>query len=208
MKDPPAEIVDQGYIIKDPFFQFPSPKIRWVDPERLVPHEHYSKPHLENLLRHLKFLATNVLLPVPVVTSSQPSVILDGHHRVAASIEMGIMRIPVWEVDVGILNFNQGDDDPPSGKVYTLREYLDLEEERTSIRCYARADNTQIKIADVVNSARKNGIGFGIKGTRHVAIVGDDGLEVKLEKVTPRVHWGVWKSSGRLNVSEIEVINT
>ena len=66
---------------------------------------------------------------------------------------------------------------------------MEREEELSNIRCYKSADNSRIPIRDVVNSARTGAIGFGIKGTRHVAVVGEDGLEVKLEKVTPRVMW-------------------
>lgn len=63
-----------------------------------------------------------------------------------------------------------------------------------------------------MKSARSGTIGFGIKGTRHVAVVGYDGLEVTLEKgispsthnsVTPRIYWGVWKSAGRLNATDL-----
>lgn len=122
----------------------------------------------------------------------------DGHHRVAASCALGITRIPVWVVDIG-------DDDPPRpasaglGKDATLLR----EEGRTSIRCYAAADDSRLMIRDLVKSARSGTVGFGIKGTRHVAVVGYDGLEVKLEKVTPRIFWGVWKSSGKQNATEL-----
>ncbi|KAJ3212642.1 Twinfilin-1 [Clydaea vesicula] len=207
----PSEVYENGYVVKDPFFHFPTPQIRWVDPEGLVPHEYTSANGLKNLLKHLETLSTTSPLPMPVVTSSYPPVILDGHHRVAASIAMGITRIPVWIVDIG-------DDDPPSNVKRTFEEELSREEERTSIRCYATKDNSRIKISDIAKAARAGTIGFGIKGTRHVAIVAHNGLEVKLEKVTPRIMWGVWArykitlqelnqfisfSSGRLNATDI-----
>ncbi|KAJ3222231.1 hypothetical protein HK099_002544 [Clydaea vesicula] len=214
MTDPPSELYENGYVVKDPFFHFPTPQIRWVDPESLIPHEYTSKLGLNNLLKHLKTLSTTSPLPMPVVTSSNPPVILDGHHRVAASIAMGITRVPVWIVDIG-------DDDPPSEKKKSLEDELRIEEERTSIRCYATKDNSRIKMSDIAKSARAGTVGFGIKGrkirlkkftnffstlgTRHVAVVAHNGLEVKLEKVTPRIMWGVWASSGRLNATDVIV---
>lgn len=31
--DPPSDVSEQGYVVKDPFFDFPTPKLRWLNPE-------------------------------------------------------------------------------------------------------------------------------------------------------------------------------
>jgi hypothetical protein len=113
---------------------------------------------------------------------------------VRASIALGILKIPVWIVDIG-------DNDHPAPFPLGNEAKLEIEEARSGIRCYSTA-NSRLMIRDVVESARTGTIGFGIKGTRHVAVVGHDGLEVKLEIVTPRISWGEWKSSGRLNATD------
>ncbi|RKO96847.1 hypothetical protein CAUPRSCDRAFT_7486 [Caulochytrium protostelioides] len=177
------------YVITDPFFQFPRPSVRWVDPRSLIPHEHTSRPHLEALLSHLREKATTDYLPVPVITASRPCVILDGHHRVAASIRLGLPLIPAWEVD-------------------------DTEEKTnwsgTAIKVYSRDDGSRMRISKVVRSARQGRVDYGIKGTRHVAVVSSEGRELELERVTPRIPWGVWASSGaggRLDASNILMLS-
>ncbi|KAJ3158089.1 hypothetical protein HK101_001398 [Irineochytrium annulatum] len=166
----------QPYLIEDPFFDFPIPEIRWIDPTTLVPHEHTSAPHLQNLLHHLHTLSPDSPLPIPVCTSSEPRIILDGHHRVAASLSLGLTRIPVWVVD-------------------------DAEEDRdwdgALIKVYAARDGSRMRLREVVEGARAGRVDWGIKGTRHVAVVSSDGKEVTLERVTPRVLWGVWAAGGR-----------
>ncbi|KAI8843037.1 hypothetical protein BC829DRAFT_297363 [Chytridium lagenaria] len=166
----------QPYIISDPFFEFPTPRIRWIDPRSLVPHEHTSAPHLAALIDHLYTIPSNAPLPIPVCTQSEPRIILDGHHRVAASIALGLTRIPVWVVD----------DDEEN------RDW-----DNALIKVYARSDGSRMKLAEVVDGARGGRVEWGIKGTRHVAVVSSDGKEVTLERVTPRVLWGVWASGGR-----------
>ncbi|KAJ3209555.1 hypothetical protein HDU67_006116 [Dinochytrium kinnereticum] len=166
----------QPYIIEDPFFEFPTPKIRWIDPRTLVPHEHTSAAHLAALLTHLYTLPPTSPLPIPVCTQSEPPIILDGHHRVASSIALGLTRIPVWVVD----------DDEEN------RDW-----DNALIKVYARSDGSRMRLAEVVEGARGGRVEWGIKGTRHVAVVSSDGKEVTLERVTPRVLWGVWASGGR-----------
>ncbi|KAJ3118605.1 hypothetical protein HDU96_000066 [Phlyctochytrium bullatum] len=166
----------QPYIIADPFFEFPTPKIRWIDPRTLVPHENTSQSHLLALINHLYTLNPSAPLPIPVCTESEPRIILDGHHRVAASIALGLSRIPVWVVD-------------------------DEEEKRdwdnALIKVYARSDGERMRLEEVVTGARRGRVEWGIKGTRHVAVVSSDGKEVTLERVTPRIEWGIWASGGR-----------
>ncbi len=115
-------------------------------------------------------------VPIPVVTQTRPRVILDGHHRVAASLHLDIDRIPCWVVD-------DGDE---------VRHW-----EETRIRVYTRMDGQRIALHDVVSSAREGRVAFGIKGTRHVALIGPDRAELPLERVTPRVSWGQWVSGGK-----------
>lgn len=115
-------------------------------------------------------------MPIPVVTATKPRVILDGHHRVAASLFLEIDRIPCWIVD---------DQDE-------IQNW-----ERTRIRVYNRLDGSRMRLADVINSAREGKVEFGIKGTRHVALIGSELAELTLDRVTPRVTWGQWVSGGR-----------
>ena len=49
----------------------------------------------------------------------------------------------------------------------------------------------------VISSARQGKIDYGIKGTRHVALIGSEKTELTLERVTPRVLWGQWISGGK-----------
>ena len=147
-----------------------------MDPSTLIRHEYTSRPHLESLLRHLNSLSHDALVPIPVVTKSSPHVILDGHHRVAASRVFGIPLIPVWVVD---------DADEQSNW------------EETLVRCYSRQDHRRMPLQEVVESARTGRIDWGIKGTKHVAKLAVESgmqMEIELERVTPRVLWGVWKS--------------
>ncbi|KAH6572621.1 hypothetical protein BASA61_006768 [Batrachochytrium salamandrivorans] len=124
----------------------------------------------------------NAPVPIPVVTASYPRVILDGHHRVAASRILGLKWIPVWEID-------------------------DLDEignwGKTLVRCYSQTNGRRMALHEVTRRAREGNIDWGVKGTRHVAYLpssqpqtsGDMHFEVVLERVTPRVEWGLWTSS-------------
>ncbi|KAJ3281379.1 hypothetical protein HDU76_008940 [Blyttiomyces sp. JEL0837] len=160
----------------DPFFEFPTPVIEWVDPATLLPHEYTSPTHLEALIEHLITLPPDSPLPIPVATASTPRIILDGHHRVAASLFYNLTKIPIWTIN-------------------------DAEEETnwegSLIKVYSRIDGSRMKLKDVVQHAREGFVGYGVKGTRHVALVSSEGKEIELEKVTPRVLWGVWASGGR-----------
>jgi hypothetical protein len=87
-----------------------------------------------------------------------------------------LTRIPVWIVD---------DDEETHNWEGAL------------IKVYSRTDGQRMRLADVVEGARKGTAGWGIKGTRHVALVSSEGKEIELEKVTPRMEWGVWAAGGK-----------
>ena len=131
---------------------------------------------MQNLIDHLQTLPLTELVPIPVITLTTPRVILDGHHRVAASIFLEIDYIPCWTVD---------DQD----------EELNWEDSR--IRVYNRTDGSRMRMKDIITSAREGKIDFGIKGTRHVAVLGVEKIQRQLDKVTPRVKWGQWVSGGK-----------
>lgn len=171
-----------SYSIYDPFYQLPVPRIRFVAPSSLVPHEHVSLSHLDKLMDYLDTLSPVIRLPIPVVTQTIPRVILDGHHRVASSLRLNLSLIPVWEVD-----------DSDEFKNWKT----------TFVRVYSRKG--RIRLKDVVRGARNGVVEFGIKGTKHVAVVGQDGREEPLERVTPRVPWGLWRLG---NVKDIRDIAT
>lgn len=111
------------------------------------------------------------------------------YHRVAACMSLGMKRIPVWEVDVG--DYSDGESSVPAPM--TIFDRLYLEDKKTFIRCYSRLDGIRIPVADVARNARNPGSQlFGIKGTRHVAVIGDN-EEVTLEQVTPRIEWSMFQ---------------
>lgn len=66
--------------------------------------------------------------------------------------------------------------------------------ETSFVRCYSRTDNKRMKLSVLIESARNGRIDFGIKGTRHVAVVGkpESTYEVELERVTPKIQWRKW----------------
>ncbi len=192
--------------------KFIAPNIMWLDPNKLVAHEYTSKEHLDKLIQYLTTASNETLVPIPVVTSSKPRVILDGHHRVAASKYFSLERIPVWVIDIGdedvaevlsanrpvlVNEMNFSMDDPDSVKrkrpdhTLPLLEKLERERRITFVKCYAREDGRQIPIADVAQAARTGNIGYGVKGTKHMADLGE-GREVVLEDVVPRLEWGFW----------------
>lgn len=103
---------------------------------------------------------------------------------------MGMKRIPVWEVDVG--DYSPKDSKVTNTAPDTVFDRLYLEDKLTFIRCYDRTDGTRIPVADVARRARTGLPLFEIKGTRHVAVIGD-GEEVTLEEVTPRVEWNMFQ---------------
>ena len=73
--------------------------------------------------------------------------------------------------------------------------------ESTLVRCYSRMHGDRIPLKEVADRARQGNIDWGIKGTRHVALVSselDTYIEVELERVTPRVEWGIWKTRDAL----------
>ncbi|KAI9094051.1 hypothetical protein DFS34DRAFT_629699 [Phlyctochytrium arcticum] len=210
--EPPVDQLATGYVIQDPFFRFPTPRIRYLDPRRLVPHEKTHSAHLQKLVSHLRTLPPSAPLPIPVVTTTTPRVILDGHHRVAASIALNLTRIPVWEVDDEEESVNW---EGAVVRCYDTRPALLHEENAPSISPSSISHSNippsvsvppstpasepthaparrRISIRDVADSARNGRVAFGIKGTKHVALVGRNGREEPLEKVTPRVRWGAW----------------
>ncbi|KAI8929613.1 hypothetical protein BC831DRAFT_396122 [Entophlyctis helioformis] len=178
---------------QDPFLDIPKPRIVWVDPASLVRHEYTSRPHLESLLQYLQSLPPSSMVPIPVVTVSSPRVILDGHHRVAASRILGLKRIPVWEVD----------DADELGNWDT-----------TLVRCYSRANGLRMPLSEVTGRARGGSIDWGIKGTRHVVFLQSSSsqqtgsmsnprhIELALERVTPRIEWRLWLRGGPLQDTE------
>lgn len=83
---------------------------------------------------------------------------------------LNLTVIPVWEIDDEDERWNW---------------------DRTLVRCYDARSGERIKIRDVVRGARKS-VHYGLKGTKHVALVARDGREVPLERVTPRIAWGDW----------------
>lgn len=153
----------------DPFFELPVQIIKWIDPRILIRHEYTSRPHLESLLAHLVHLDNESLVPIPVVSTSSPFVILDGHHRVAASRILNIQKIPVWMV-------NEFDEE--------------LDWNNSFVRCYSRTTGQRMALKTLIQGAREGRIEWGIKGTKHVAVVNH--VELELERVTPSVRWGDW----------------
>ncbi|KAJ3354719.1 hypothetical protein GGF32_002398 [Allomyces javanicus] len=236
------------------------PAIAWLDPTDLIPHEPTSPPHLARLVEYLRTLDDDTLLPTIIVTRSHPHVILDGHHRWQASVTLGIPRVPCWVVDD-----RRADTDatllpvPPAQflNATDLAARSPVEEvgyRYYRVRVYDTRHGGFLRIGDIAQRARDNwraatrsaggiALGFGIKGTKHVAqhvplhvhhgrlrrgtragaagheIVfgtaahasaatgaaaedaaaaggGGSAFEVRLEKVAPRVEWGLWKSAG------------
>ncbi|KAJ3375483.1 hypothetical protein GGF31_004602 [Allomyces arbusculus] len=232
------------------------PAIAWLDPTDLIPHEPTSAPHLARLVEYLRTLDDDTLLPTIIVTRSHPHVILDGHHRWQASVTLGIPRVPCWVVDD-----RRADTDatllpvPPAQflNATDLAQRSAVEEvgyRYYRVRVYDTRHGGFLRIGDIAQRARDNwraartaggiALGFGIKGTKHVAqhvplhvhhgrlrrgtragagheIVfgtaahasaatgaaaedaaagGGSAFEVRLEKVAPRVEWGLWKSAG------------
>lgn len=163
----------------------------------LVRHEYTSRPHLESLLSHLQSIDPDTPIPLPVVTTSFPPVILDGHHRVAASRIFGLKKIPVWQVDES-------------------EEVQDWE--HTFIRCYSRNDGARMSLKSIIDGARAGRIDWGIKGTRHVAVLelteGVDGmpttdttlLELELDRITPTIKWKLWMDQSMENSDSDEFL--
>lgn len=104
---------------------------------------------------------------------------------------MNYTRIPVWEIDVGDYNSQPESrtTHPPPGTVF---DRLSLEDKVTFVRCYNREDGVRIPVADVARSARMGSVLFGVKGTRHVGVVGGK-EEVLLEDLAPRIEWSMFE---------------
>jgi hypothetical protein len=130
-----------------PFFELPQQQIKWVDPKLLLRHEDTLRPHLEALLSHLYALKNDSEVPIPVISTSSPFVILDGHHRVAASRILNLKKIPVWQIN-------------------EFEEEIDWDE--SFVKCYSRSNGSRIAMKNLIQSARNGRIDWGIKGTRHV----------------------------------------
>lgn len=69
--------------------------IDFVDPKNLMPHEDVELENLYKMIYHLR--QTKAIQPVIVDENSW--LILDGHHRVRASIMLGIKKVPVYFVN-------------------------------------------------------------------------------------------------------------
>ena len=70
--------------------------IVFLDPERLKSHERIDKVRLEELITDLK---RKKVLRKPVVVDRKTLLILDGHHRRAAFVKLGIKKLPCFLVD-------------------------------------------------------------------------------------------------------------
>ncbi|KAI8906344.1 hypothetical protein EDD86DRAFT_248625 [Gorgonomyces haynaldii] len=84
---------------------------------------------------------------------------------------------------------------PPRIPVWQVNEFEEeLDWDNSFIRCYSRQDGKRMRILDMVTSAREGRIEYGIKGTRHVAVIHnkDSETELELERVTPRIPWKEW----------------
>ena len=63
---------------------------------KLKGHEMIDKRRLEDLRKEIEF---DGILKKPIVADKQTNVILDGHHRTAALLSLGCLKIPVCYVD-------------------------------------------------------------------------------------------------------------
>lgn len=70
--------------------------IKYIKPEKLVPHEHIDNNQVMNVLRSLE---TEKILKNAVVIDKNSKLILDWHHRFAALKQMWVRLIPTIEVD-------------------------------------------------------------------------------------------------------------
>ncbi|KAJ1511573.1 hypothetical protein HMI54_012951 [Coelomomyces lativittatus] len=203
------------------------PSISWINPKKLVPHEHTSPTHLAKLIDHLKRLDDDALLPTIIVSQSKPHVILDGHHRWQSSIHLNITRVPCWLVDDA-----RADVDPYTLLPVPLSQYYNItylakqnqglfQEHYTfyKLGVYDTRTSRKIRIREVAETARLAPPTFGIKGTKHVAVPvvwtsettsgehkNEEEEEIRLEHVAPRIEWGFWKRSG-LGTFKIRGIN-
>lgn len=194
------------------------PKISWITTDSLVPHESTSKEHLSRLINHLKNLQSDSLLPVIIVSSSKPHVILDGHHRWKSSIELGLKKVPCWKVD-DYADITSTILPVPASQYLNSTKIMELNFETYEyyqLRVYDTRSQQILRIKDIADSARNSEKGFGIKGTKHVAISlpwpkspcnfwvsevkphlsCNKQQEVRMEKVAPQIEWGLWKTGG------------
>ncbi|KAG5456658.1 MAG: hypothetical protein BJ554DRAFT_3542, partial [Olpidium bornovanus] len=142
------------------------PRIAFVNPATLLPHEDADPERVRRLADHLRDVPPSTQIPLPVTTSTFPRVILDGHHRVAACVALGIALVPVWEVD---------------------ERHEDADWENCHVRVYRRDDGSRCRLVDVVGAARRGKVDWGVKGPRHVAVTWLKGKkELDLETVAPR----------------------
>jgi hypothetical protein len=87
----------------------------------------------------------------------------------AASRILNLKKIPVWQV-------NEFDEE--------------IDWESAFVKCYSRSNGSRMALKNLIASARDGRIDWGVKGTKHVAVV--DGAELELERVTPTIRWGDW----------------
>ncbi len=67
-----------------------------VEIRKLKGHEMIDERRLEDLRREIE---VDGILKKPIVADKQTNVILDGHHRTAALLSLGCLKIPVCYVD-------------------------------------------------------------------------------------------------------------
>ncbi len=73
-----------------------APEFRLVAPGSLHPHERVEEGDVRLLVHQIR---TQGMVMEPIWVAAGDGVILNGHHRYAALRELGVRRVPVWEVD-------------------------------------------------------------------------------------------------------------
>ena len=74
----------------------PTPRLEFIRPEELHPHEAVDEDRKRNILAMMR--RTGIFHP-PLLVDSETRVILDGHHRLSAAKELGCVRVPCYCVD-------------------------------------------------------------------------------------------------------------
>ncbi|ORZ26838.1 hypothetical protein BCR44DRAFT_1535948 [Catenaria anguillulae PL171] len=159
------------------------PGIAWLDPKSLIPHEPTSPTHLKRLITYLRDLDDDALLPTIIVTRS---ITTHGHHRWQSSLALNIPRVPCWVVDD-----TRADASPdtllpvPHTQFWNATSLYQLVSSQDAIpndaysyyrvRVYDTRSYSTLRIRDIAEKAREAhrsaaGVGFGVKGTKHVAI--------------------------------------
>ncbi|NIF66596.1 hypothetical protein F3J11_28600 [Burkholderia sp. Cy-647] len=66
--------------------------LRFIDPVRLLPHERHDPDHAAALADSMR---DGGIWRVPLVAERASLVVMDGHHRLAAALALGLARVPV-----------------------------------------------------------------------------------------------------------------